>query len=131
MPTRRRKKPMRKQPGKPKHAGAEVGTDQPAVAAANILDALSAHIALLDRKGVNLIVNEAWRRFAPPTTAGLSGSVHRPEFFQVCRRAASHDASDAGLVIEGLTRVLRAQSPSSFSNTPAIAPARSAGSACP
>jgi PAS domain S-box-containing protein len=73
---------------------------------AAILDALPAHIAMLDAQGVILTVNEAWRQFAgknvlqhPDYTVGLN-------YLEVCENAQGDEAEDARAVAEGIRAVL-------------------------
>ncbi len=72
------------------------------------LDALPAHVALLDRDGVILTVNEAWRRFAsenalPDTAAGVGQN-----YLAVCERA---DTAEARQAAAGIRSVLRGAVP--------------------
>jgi len=74
-----------------------------------ILNALPAHIALLDAQGVILSVNDAWRRFA--TANVLQG----PEFgvgqnyLEVCTRAQGDCSEEAEDAARGIRRVLRGE----------------------
>jgi PAS domain S-box-containing protein len=74
-----------------------------------ILNALPAHIALLDDQGVILAVNEAWRRFA---TANI---LQSPDFFigqnylGACESAHGDCAEEAHAVANGIRRVLRGE----------------------
>jgi diguanylate cyclase (GGDEF)-like protein len=74
---------------------------------ASILNALPAHIALLDSKGIIISVNDAWRRF--DTTNVLQGSpgydVGR-NYLEICDAARIDGSSDARLVAEGIRAVL-------------------------
>jgi PAS domain-containing protein len=75
---------------------------------AAILNALPAHVALLDRDGVILTVNEAWRRFAsenalPDTAAGVGQN-----YLAVCERA---DTAEARQAAAGIRSVLRGAVP--------------------
>lgn len=73
---------------------------------ANILDALPAHIALIDSTGVIISVNEHWRRDAD------ANGVHPPEFFlgdnyiTVCDKAAGVHGAEAVAVADGLRKLL-------------------------
>jgi len=72
----------------------------------NILNALPAHIALLDPQGVILAVNDSWRRF------GSANALQSMDFFvgrnylQVCESAAGDCSQEARQVAEGLRAVL-------------------------
>jgi signal transduction histidine kinase/CheY-like chemotaxis protein len=87
-----------------------------------ILDALPAHIAVLDSAGTIVAVNEAWRRFArvnamhhPALGVGLS-------YLEVCRRAAEAGAGEAERVLQGLMAVLAGEEPQLELEYPCHAP---------
>ncbi len=82
-----------------------------AVVPASLLDALPAHIALLDSSGTIRIVNEAWKRFGEENCLpGTDHGVGR-NYLEVCRQAVGLGAPEAAEVLEGLERVLRGESP--------------------
>ncbi|HEX8373286.1 MAG TPA: PAS domain S-box protein, partial [Chthoniobacterales bacterium] len=72
----------------------------------SILNALPAHIALIDAEGVILSVNEAWQR--PATANFLQG----PEFsvglnyLEACQRSAGGRAAEVSAILDGIDRVL-------------------------
>jgi PAS domain S-box-containing protein len=68
------------------------------------LDALAAHIAVLDGRGTVIAVNEAWRDFADE--GGFEGSTYGIgcNYFQICEGASEH--SEAGIVAQGIREVL-------------------------
>jgi two-component system CheB/CheR fusion protein len=71
-----------------------------------ILDALSAHVAVLDTQGNITQVNAAWRRFAGDHgDPGLDGTGPGRNYLEVCARAALHD-DDARRAYDGLAAVL-------------------------
>ena len=70
------------------------------------LDALPAHIALLDSRGIILGVNEAWRRFAldngfPGESQGVGD-----DYLGVCAKACAHGCEEAEAVAAGIRAVL-------------------------
>ena len=69
------------------------------------LDALSAHIAILDGTGTIVAVNRAWNRFAEE--GGYLAPDHGigRNYLQVCKEAAASDRQVAR-VVDGLTSVL-------------------------
>ncbi len=73
---------------------------------AAILDALPAHIALLDPQGVIISVNEAWRGFSGVNV--LQGPEYGVgvNYLDVCDRAQGNDASEAEQVSAGIRSVL-------------------------
>lgn len=74
----------------------------------SVFDALPAHIAVLDKSGRILLVNEAWRKFArengnPPALKVSVGA----NYFDVCRDAAHTGDPDAQRALTGLEHVLQ------------------------
>ena len=75
-----------------------------------LLNALTAHIALLDPVGTILAVNAAWTDFArangadAPTTTGVGVN-----YLAVCRTTSGADASTATVVATGIAAVLAGQ----------------------
>lgn len=74
--------------------------------ARTVLDSMSAHIAILDKNGVILDVNRAWRKFA--TRSGMpEGYDSRGEnYLEICYLSQGQDASDAKAVAEGILAVI-------------------------
>lgn len=72
---------------------------------AAILNALPAHIALLNAQGLIVSVNEAWRRFA--VTNGLQGCEYGIglDYLGACNRATGANSAEAGEVAEGIRAV--------------------------
>lgn len=74
-----------------------------------ILDALPAHIALLDEKGVVVAVNDAWKGF------GSNNVFDTPEYgvgrnyIHICEQAHGECATEAHQVGEGIKAVLRGE----------------------
>jgi len=71
------------------------------------LDALSAHIAVLDETGGVITVNHAWRAFAeanPPLSATVNEGAN---YLAVCDAAAGPDADIATAVAAGIRAVIR------------------------
>lgn len=69
------------------------------------LDALPAHVALLDRHGTIVAVNAAWHAFAAANGGSASAEVGA-NYLDVCRRAAEDDVPLAAAVLCGLEDVL-------------------------
>ena len=74
----------------------------------DILDALPAHVALLDNRGVIVAVNEGWRRFA--TANLLQGRAHGVgcNYLDLCDEAQGDDSAEAVQVAAGIRTVLAA-----------------------
>jgi len=99
-----------------------------AVKQAAILNALPAHIALLDTQGFIISVNEAWRRFAS------TNALQNPEYgiglnyLETCESARGEAASEAHQVAEGIRSVLVARQSTFRSNSSVIRRQTSAAS---
>jgi PAS domain S-box-containing protein len=75
--------------------------------ARSILNAITAHIAVLDSKGTILAVNSAWERFALANgEASLARSGVGVNYLDVCRHAVQEKDALAGQVLDGLKRIL-------------------------
>jgi len=73
-----------------------------------ILNALPAHIALLDTSGTIVSVNEAWRRFGQDVLQGANFGVGL-DYLAVCDAAMGDCSEEAGIAAEGIRRVLRGE----------------------
>jgi len=73
---------------------------------AAVLNALPAHIALLDPKGIIISVNDAWRRFASANAIHGSGDGIGLNYLEICDRARGDGSSEAHMVAEGIRSVL-------------------------
>ena len=77
-----------------------------------VMNSQAAHIAVLDRDGRILEVNDAWRRFSaandgPPGSADIGA-----DYLRVCQQAAGGDEATARAVAEGVRAVLERRQPS-------------------
>lgn len=89
-----------------------------------VLDALTAHIAVLDEQGVIVGVNRAWRCFAEDN-GGECGSYYVGQnYLAVCEAAASGDDATAATLLEGLKAVLQGERESFALEYPCDAPDR-------
>lgn len=71
-----------------------------------ILNALPAHLALLDSNGVILVVNEAWRRFASANVLQSTDFFVGQNYLGVCESAHGECADEALPVAAGIRKVL-------------------------
>ncbi|HEV3468820.1 MAG TPA: PAS domain S-box protein [Pyrinomonadaceae bacterium] len=71
-----------------------------------VLNSLQAHIAVLDREGRVVAVNEAWRRFAAENGGAAPRTDVGSNYLQVCRAAAAGGAEGAREILEGVRAVL-------------------------
>ncbi len=74
------------------------------------LDALSAHIAILDETGAILAVNQAWVDFARANSAIPNSRAYQGEnYLEVCDLATGEDSEEANQVAAGIRTVLRGE----------------------
>ena len=71
-----------------------------------VLNSLSAHIAILDEKGVILETNNAWQNFALRNGMGDAYDTIGVNYLQLCDAADGEGAEDAHLVAEGIRNVI-------------------------
>jgi PAS domain S-box-containing protein len=87
------------------------------------LDALPAHIAVVDAQGTIIAVNRAWLQFARDNGDPEPARVARgASYVDVCRRAAGPEQADAELALRGLEAVLRGGRPSFAMEYPCHSP---------
>jgi PAS domain S-box-containing protein len=79
---------------------------QVAARQAAILDALPAHIALLDAQGIIVSVNEMWRQFASANVLQGPGHGVGVNYLAVCERVSDEDALQAQQAASGIRSVL-------------------------
>ncbi|RCK81359.1 MAG: diguanylate cyclase/phosphodiesterase (GGDEF & EAL domains) with PAS/PAC sensor(s) [Candidatus Ozemobacter sibiricus] len=77
----------------------------------NIIDALTAHLAVLDEHGVILAVNRAWREFAATQAPGRDGLCEGADYVAVCRAVRGPDEPMASQFLAGLQAVMRGEMP--------------------
>jgi PAS domain S-box-containing protein len=80
--------------------------------ARSTVNALSAHIAILDANGRILAVNEAWRRFAAENKLANSQApcvCEEANYLEVCVEAERRGCDEAGEFLQGLLAVLSGQ----------------------
>jgi len=74
------------------------------------LQAMSASIAVIDRQGQILVVNDRWVQFACENAAGALPSVQvGGNYFEVCRRASTDENSDGSRALAGIEAVLHGE----------------------
>lgn len=75
-----------------------------------VLDAVTAHIAVLDQEGNIVAVNQPWRRFAVENSDEAGQMAPRPEigvnYLEICRTARGESAEEALAVHDGIEAVL-------------------------
>jgi PAS domain S-box-containing protein len=71
-----------------------------------ILDSLAANIAVLDRSGNIIAVNEAWRRFARENGGAAIADSVGINYLDVCRRARKWGDGEIGATLAGIQAVM-------------------------
>ncbi|HEY7182964.1 MAG TPA: PAS domain S-box protein, partial [Blastocatellia bacterium] len=71
-----------------------------------VLGSLAAHIAVLDRSGNIIAVNEAWRRFARENCGAAIADSVGINYLDVCRRAQERGDGEIGATLAGIQAVM-------------------------
>jgi two-component system CheB/CheR fusion protein len=72
----------------------------------SVVDAISAHVALLDHEGRIVYVNEAWREFASANGLDHSASGLGENYLDVCRKASGVGAAEAPDAAQAIVSLL-------------------------
>jgi PAS domain S-box-containing protein len=72
-----------------------------------ILNALNSHIAVVDKSGKIIAVNEAWTRYSTINGGILSKTGIGNDYFKECKRAAKEGIESASIVLSGMKNVLK------------------------
>jgi signal transduction histidine kinase len=70
------------------------------------IDALSAHIAILDQNGNIIAVNEQWRRFGEENKFGIPGHGIGTNYLAVCESAVGESSEQAIAVAKGIRAII-------------------------
>ena len=90
---------------------------------AAILNSIGAHIAVLDRTGTIIAVNDGWRRFASTQSGDRTPPTYLGEnYLAVLAQAQGDDAAEAPLAHAGILRVLHGDAPSYALEYPCFTP---------
>lgn len=88
------------------------------------LDALSAHLAIIDDTGTILAVNGAWRRFAQLNGGDTAGFNVGDNYLNVCENAAGACGEEAGVIVRGLRSVIEGETQRFYHQYPCHTPDR-------
>src|SRR6185369_11266011 len=88
------------------HRAQEQLRHQVAAKQASILNALPAHIALLDAQGLIVSVNAAWARLAPADEGQAPGNGVGFNYLDICDRVEGQGALEARQIASGIRKVL-------------------------
>jgi PAS domain S-box-containing protein len=75
--------------------------------ARSIIDALSAHIAILDETGTIIAVNRPWREFAKANPPVLTNVCEGANYLEVCETADGPGAEESAAMAAGIRAVMR------------------------
>ncbi|MFL5381820.1 MAG: diguanylate cyclase [Longimicrobiaceae bacterium] len=90
---------------------------------ANVIDALTGHIAVLDARGVIVAVNHAWRRFARQNGLPGEGFLVGASYLAACERAVRSGAGETATeALRGIRAVLARECESFTLEYPCHAP---------
>ncbi|MEI6874209.1 MAG: sensor histidine kinase [Spirochaetota bacterium] len=70
------------------------------------MDALAAHMALLDDSGKILAINRAWRAFAAANSRDIAGLLENANYLAVCDLATGADSAEAAAFAAGIRSVI-------------------------
>ena len=74
-----------------------------------ILDALSAHIAILDKNGIILKTNQAWQNFANANRLQIISDASPINYLSICDLAKGESSEEAKIVAEGIRAVINGE----------------------
>ena len=75
----------------------------------NVLNSLSAHIAIIDETGMILETNAAWQAFAISQGGGAASSSIGLNYLKICETASGEGTQDAHAVAGGIRAVIRGE----------------------
>ena len=90
--------------------------------AISTIDALPAHICVLDETGTIIAVNRAWREFAAKNPPGLGNLAEGANYLAVCGAALGPSAGEAAAFATGIRQVMRREAESFAMEYPCHAP---------
>jgi len=89
----------------------------------SVLDSLPAHICVLDKSGIILRTNDAWKRFASENSdSGPAIGDVGDNYLDVCRRAIARGDSTADSILHGIRAVLEGSEPTFSAEYPCHSP---------
>ncbi|MCC7431576.1 response regulator [bacterium] len=88
-----------------------------------VLNALPAHIALLDKDGIIISVNEPWKTFAKNNKLSCESSCVGAKYLEICEKAEGLFSEEAKSVSDGIRKVLSNQAEQFVIEYPCHSPA--------
>ena len=92
-----------------------------------IVNSISAHVAIIDNKGIILETNQAWQNFAHENGMPEEFDSVGKNYLSICELPDSRREHDAGLVAAGIRRVISGEITEFPHVTPVIRLIRSVG----
>jgi len=86
------------------------------------VDALSAHICVLDETGRIIVTNEAWKRFANANDALPGAFGEEVNYLEVCDRAGDTGLAEARVFVQGIRDVMNGSRPNFSMEYPCHSP---------
>lgn len=87
-----------------------------------VIDSMSAHVAILDEKGIIIETNRAWQDYARQNGMQHSLDSVGVNYFSVCEVATGDSAAHAGSVADGIRSVLAGESEEFLTQYPCHSP---------
>jgi two-component system sensor kinase FixL len=85
---------------------AEEALRQSEVRCRAVFSSLVGHVAVIDRKGIIIGVNDAWLRFARQHRARVETVSQGVNYLEICRQAMAREEHEAGVALSGIQAVL-------------------------
>ncbi len=98
--------------------------------ACSTVDALAAHLAILDESGKIIAVNRAWRSFAQNKNTLKSNVCEGTNYLAVCDTSERYGCAEAGAVAAGIRSVIRGEQAEFSMEYPATLLMSAVGSSC-
>lgn len=87
-----------------------------------IVNSISAHVAIIDNKGVILETNQAWQNFAHENGMPETFDSVGTNYLSICNAAARNSENDAGQVAFGIKQVIAGELPEFVTHYPCHSP---------
>lgn len=87
-----------------------------------VVDSISAHVAIIDDAGVILETNQAWEKFAAENDMQKSYQSVGINYLNICAQAAEADDAEASQVARGIRLVLTGELPEFMTHYPCHSP---------
>jgi PAS domain S-box-containing protein len=85
---------------------AEIALTESELLKSAILSSLASHVAVIDRDGRIITVNEAWRQFGEENGGSAADSAPGTDYLAIAGRSAGSGSADAAAALAGIRRVL-------------------------